>query len=1466
MNDKKLATKCLLILFFAAGACLFNGSAAAQTVWTWTQGSGTNNWNSNNWSSSLGTGTAGQASPSTSNSDTAIFTGTTPTSSQTVVVDNGWNVQTMAFDNNADSYTIAGGPINFTKNGGILISGSNNSPLNSVFNINSNLNFSGTSGTIQNFRFGGYGSGYQATLNINGNLSGSGSTTVTIQAGILVYGSGVVSGTINVNGSITDSGGPLSLNLVNSLGQSGPALIWLNGTNTYTGVTSVTDGMVGVSSPAALGSFASASGTLRLNNQSISHQVGVVFTGTGGTASGIVEIGASSFSGGQSPPQVLDQSGSSGLLNFTSNLLVTGTSVENFQLQGSTSGTGQFSGLISDGPSVALNLIKKGTGLWILPNANTYSGTTSIIGGNLNIRSSNGVGTGPVTVSSGAAFQLQSGSGLTLTNALSLSGSGVNNAGALENVSGSNTYTGLITLNGTTRINSDAGTLYLNTGGINLGAYNLTIGGIGNTVIGSSLTGSGGLTKDGTSTLTLLSDAVSYTGSTTVSTGVLNIQSGAALGSGTVSVTSGAALQLQSGSGIGVGNVLQISGSGINNDGALRNVSGSNTYSGPITLTAVSRINSDAGTLYLTTGGISLGSNTLTVGGSGNANIGSIISGSGGLTKDGGGILTLTNSNSFTGGVILSYGTLSIGDGTASHDGSIASSGMISLANTTAWLAYNLSSTASRTYSGLLTGPGNLQVLGSGTLTLAGTNTFTGSVYVNGGNLILGSTGAVNNAAIDATSSGSSITLYGGGTPTSATLSAITGNTSGTFGKIFTNFSTVTNLVINSPAGLSNSTSAILADANPGSVATSLTMTGSGTQVLTGLNTYTGVTTINSGTLSVNNLANAGNASAIGKSGTLVFGAGVFQYTGSSVSTNITGTATSGVSGIDVANSSTLSWGGPLQSVTTLNKFGVGTLDLSGSIGTITFLNLNAGTVYLNTGGAFSFASILSSGTLVFKGGNANNFTTLDGTVDLNGYSTNSLNRLTTSTVTGTAHTGLITNGSANSTSTINVNNGTGGSEVYANIQDGAGKVALNFTRTTQQGTLQLSGNNTYSGSTAISGTCGLYANSSTALSPNSAYTLTGSGSVGLSLSNTNSSASYSNSIGSLSGSNLATVALGNATLTMGGNNTNTTFAGIISGASGGITKAGTGTMILTNINSYTGTTTISGGVLQIGAGTNGNDGSIGTSSAIVNNASLVYNLSSTATRTYGNIISGTGSLTKSGSGTLILNGANTFSGNTLVTSGSLIVSGSLSLTGSVSVSSAGTLNVSGVVNNAALITLDGVLRGQGSVGAVMVNAGGELAPGDTINSGTLSVAGNITLTNSTSKLTIRLAQSSATSSDQIKLGSGSYSVNLNNATLNLTLGGYFNPTVGSMYTIIDGSSSLGTISGIFAQNGSITVGSDSFDILYNKNSDNTGSGNYVLLRLATVPEPDSLLILALGSVLLLLFLRVRRQSEATRF
>ena len=139
--------------------------------------------------------------------------------------------------------------------------------------------------------------------------------------------------------------------------------------------------------------------------------------------------------------------------------------------------------------------------------------------------------------------------------------------------------------------------------------------------------------------------------------------------------------------------------------------------------------------------------------------------------------------------------------------------------------------------------------------------------------------------------------------------------------------------------------------------------------------------------------------------------------------------------------------------------------------------------------------------------------------------------------------------------------------------------------------------------------------------------------------------------------------------------NNTLTISGAAAATSGGLTKAGASTLILTGTNLYTGTTTVSAGVLQLGNG--GTDGSLSASSAIVDNASLEFNRSNLLTQgtDFNSVISGSGSVIQAGSGTMILTGINLYTGATTVTAGSLFINGNNSAaTGAVTVAGRGSV------------------------------------------------------------------------------------------------------------------------------------------------------------------------------------------------
>jgi len=122
-----------------------------------------------------------------------------------------------------------------------------------------------------------------------------------------------------------------------------------------------------------------------------------------------------------------------------------------------------------------------------------------------------------------------------------------------------------------------------------------------------------------------------------------------------------------------------------------------------------------------------------------------------------------------------------------------------------------------------------------------------------------------------------------------------------------------------------------------------------------------------------------------------------------------------------------------------------------------------------------------------------------------------------------------------------------------------------------------------------------------------------------------------------------------NRGLYLGGTGTGDNTLAIAFTGSGGLTKRGAGTWLLTAANTNTGGVTVEAGTLQVGAGST--TGGLGSGN-VVNNATLQFNRSDSVT--VANTISGSGSLAQVSTGTLNVTGSNTFSGNTTVSSGTL--------------------------------------------------------------------------------------------------------------------------------------------------------------------------------------------------------------------
>jgi fibronectin-binding autotransporter adhesin len=308
-----------------------------------------------------------------------------------------------------------------------------------------------------------------------------------------------------------------------------------------------------------------------------------------------------------------------------------------------------FSGVLTDSGGYG-TVVKQGTGTLTLSGANTYTGPTTINAGALNLQNSSALGTSTYgnTVASGAALQLQN--NITVTEgAFAIAGSGVGSTGVIRNISGNNTLDAALTLNASSTLGSDAGTLGL-TGDLSLGSgQTLTATGAGNIDLSGAITGSGNLTQAGAGMLTLSgTTANSFNGATAINNGTLQLNKTA----GTNALAGGA---------VTIGDSL-----GAANSASLTLLASNQIadYGGLITINSDGRLNLNSQQETINTvagtGSIAFGSGGyLGVGvNSGSSTFGGSLTGTGVLEKLGSGSLTFASSFNFSGELRLTGGTV----------------------------------------------------------------------------------------------------------------------------------------------------------------------------------------------------------------------------------------------------------------------------------------------------------------------------------------------------------------------------------------------------------------------------------------------------------------------------------------------------------------------------------------------------------------------------------------------------------------------------------------------------------------------------------------------------------------------------------------------------------------------------------------------------------------------------------------
>ena len=374
---------------------------------------------------------------------------------------------------------------------------------------------------------------------------------------------------LNTTGTLNNGGNNDTLSGVidgpGSITFTGSGATTLSGNNTYTGGTTVDAGTLDVASGGALGD-------------------------------GALTVASGATTNLANPAQIITGLNGAGTLNLNGDTLIT-----------TDSGNDTFSGVIGETSGTTGALVMDGSGSLTLSGANTYTGGTTVDAGTLDVASGGALGDGALTVTGGTANLDNTAQTITDLNGagtlnlngdtLTTTGSGTDSfsgvigetsgtTGALVmdgtgslSLSGANTYTGGTTLNsgttsigaadnlGTGSITFDGGTLETTAALTDAAAIDLNTTGTlnnsgNNDTLSGVISGSGSITFTGTGATTL-SGANTYSGGTTVDGGgLLSVDSGNSVGTGAITLNSGALGNNASAASVALSNAISIGSNG----------------------------------------------------------------------------------------------------------------------------------------------------------------------------------------------------------------------------------------------------------------------------------------------------------------------------------------------------------------------------------------------------------------------------------------------------------------------------------------------------------------------------------------------------------------------------------------------------------------------------------------------------------------------------------------------------------------------------------------------------------------------------------------------------------------------------------------------------------------------------------------------------------------------------------------
>ncbi|QZN94506.1 autotransporter-associated beta strand repeat-containing protein [Symbiopectobacterium purcellii] len=1172
----------------------------------------------------------------------------------------------------------------------------------------------------------------------------------------------------------------------NSLTKQGLGMLTLTGANTYNG-TAIDQGTLEVSGSAGSisGNTSVANNALLSFNRSGTLTYGGVISGDGALrnlGSGTVILtGNSTYTGGTTL-----SNGTLQLGNGTTSGAIVGNITNNATLAFNRSNAIDYSDIISGSGA----LIQSGSGVTTLSANNSYSGTTSVSNGSLYINGDQTSATGTTTVSNGAML----GGNGTVGGAVTVANGGILSPGAASGHVGTLTINGNLTLNNTSVLNYTLGEVGVINGSNNdltVVNGNLTLDGILNVTESAPGAFTPGLYRliDYSGTLTnnqLSLGSLPETSGMFIQTSVanqVNLINSAGL---TLNFWDGGALANKNDGMVNGGNGIWQASTPASNDNWTLDAGTINT---PWSNAAFAIFTADPGTVTIdnsegqviavgmqfASDGYTLNGAALTLveseAGSGEtlvevgdhtsdgagyvATIDALLQGTTTLVKGDLGTLVLNGLNTYSGGTAIEGGTLQVSTdsnlgnlagslgmntGTLATTGSFSSARAVTLGPGGGTFA--VAPTTTLIMNGAIGGSGSLTKTGSGTLTLAGANNYTGQTDILNGTLQLGNglgTGAITSDVAIGTdgvlafnrnnslSYGGVISGSGQVNQRGSGITVLTGENS------YTGITTVTAGTLQ--LGNNGSTGSIASDVNVESGGTlafqrsnlltygghisgdgALSQTGSGNTVLTGSNAYLGATRVTAGGLYINGDQTAATGITTVNSGATLGGTGII---GGDVTIADGATLSPGAVGgiidkltingnLTLSSGSMLDYhfglpyevGGPLNDLVKVNgdlvldgtinvtattggSFGPGIYRVIDYTGALTNNGLELGDIppgrveYVQTSVANQVNLVDTTGlTLnmwdggavgnknngVVNGGNGvwqtatvgnDNWTVSDGLLNAPWQAgafaifqaeagtvkvDNSLGQVTSSGmqfasdsyVLNGAELSLVETETGTGHTTVRVGNGSLPGAAYTATIDALLQGDVQVVKT-DLGTLVLNGANTYTGGTAINGGT-LRITSDSNLGQSGGGLSFNGGTLATDAMMSSSRATLLNALGGTMDIALASPL---------------TLSGIISGA-GALTKIGAGLLTLTGENTYTGETVLTQGTVQIGDGSS--TGSI--VSHVINNAALAFNRNNTLV--YDGVISGTGVVNQTGTGSTVLTANSTYTGLTTISSGTL--------------------------------------------------------------------------------------------------------------------------------------------------------------------------------------------------------------------